>query len=147
MSDMPTHQSSGNGPSGPRASFGRRLVAFIIDSIIIAIPYGVLYAILNQAAAGVLTLLIAIAYFVYFEGGPTGQTLGKRALGIRVYDFRQGGPIGYGRGFIRYIGKILSSIPCYLGYFWMLWDREKQAWDDKLANSVVVPVADYPVER
>jgi uncharacterized RDD family membrane protein YckC len=147
VSEAPTNQPSGNGPSGPRASFGRRLVAFIIDSVIIGIAYGIVYALVGQAVAGLVTLVVAIAYFVYFEGGPTGQTLGKRALGIRVYDFRQGGPIGYGRGFIRYIGKVLSSIPCYLGYFWMLWDREKQAWDDKLANSVVVPVADYPVER
>jgi hypothetical protein len=28
-----------------------------------------------------------------------------------------------------------------------LWDGEKQTWHDKLANDVVVPVADYPVAR
>ena len=146
MSELSTPQSSGNGPSGPRASFGRRLVAFIIDSVIVAIPYIVLFEILGKVGYA-LGVAIAIGYFVYFEGGPTGQTWGKRALGIRVYDFREGGPIGYGRGFIRYIGKILAAIPCYLGYFWMLWDREKQAWQDKIATTVVVPVADYPVER
>lgn len=51
---------------------------------------------------------------------------------------------GYGRGFVRYIGRIVSNIPIYLGYFWMLWDRENQTWHDKFAGSVVVPVADYP---
>ena len=68
-----------------------------------------------------------------------------RALGIRVYDFRQGGAIGYGRGFVRYIGLILCTIPCFLGFLWMLWDKEKQTWADKLAGSVVVPVSAYPV--
>jgi uncharacterized RDD family membrane protein YckC len=69
-------------------------------------------------------------------------------MGIRVYDFSSsGGAIGYGRGFIRYLGKILASIPCFLGFFWMLWDREKQCWQDKLATTVVVPVSAYPVQR
>ena len=43
----------------------------------------------------------AIPYFVYFEGGPTGQTLGKRALGIRVIDLNTGGSIGYARALVR----------------------------------------------
>ena len=84
---------------------------------------------------------------MYFEGGPTGQTLGKRALGIRVIDFQAGGPIGYGRAVVRYLVKTLLSWILLLGYLWMLWDREKQTWHDKAANSVVVPVAAYPVSR
>jgi hypothetical protein len=27
----------------------------------------------------------------------------------------------------------------------MLWDAEKQTWHDKIAATVVVPTADYPV--
>jgi uncharacterized RDD family membrane protein YckC len=57
-----------------------------------------------------------------------------------------GGPIGYGRGLLRYVGKITSSIPCLLGFLWMLWDREKQTWHDKIATTVVVPVDAYPVD-
>ena len=33
-------------------------------------------------------------------------------------------------------------IPLFLGYFWMLWDREKQTWHDKMAGSVVVDLND-----
>jgi uncharacterized RDD family membrane protein YckC len=53
-----------------------------------------------------------------------------------------GRPIGYGRAFIRWLGSILSVIPLFLGYFWMLWDREKQTWHDKMAGSVVVDLND-----
>ena len=130
--------------SGPRASFGRRLGAVLIDGIML----GVVFAILLVALKGVgyaLAILVGIAYFVYFEGGPTGQTLGKKAMGIRVIDFQTGGPIGYGRAFIRYIGRIASEIPIFLGYFWMLWDSEKQTWHDKIATTVVVPTSAYPV--
>jgi uncharacterized RDD family membrane protein YckC len=129
---------------GPRASFLQRLGAAFIDGIIVGIPTLILL-LAFKGAGYALGILLSVAYVVYFEGGPTGQTFGKRALGIRVYDFAQGGPIGYGRAFIRWIGRIVSSIPCYLGYLWMLWDKEKQTWHDKFANSVVVPVSDYPI--
>jgi uncharacterized RDD family membrane protein YckC len=135
---------TGRGPSGPRAGFWRRFAAALLDGIIVGIAFGILYAALKGVGYA-LGILIGIAYFVYFEGGPTGQTLGKKALGIRVIDFATGGPIGHGRAFIRYIGRIASEIPILLGYFWMLWDKEKQTWHDKFAGSVVVPVADYPL--
>ncbi len=133
------------GPSGPRASFGRRLVAYLIDAILLGIVYVVFAAIFDQAVGYGLSLLIGIAYFGYLEGGPKGQTLGKMALGIRVIDFSSGGPIGYGRGVVRYLGRIVSGLVCLLGYLWMLWDKEKQTWHDKIATSVVVPVQYYPV--
>ena len=65
-------------------------------------------------------------------------------MGIRVIDFDTGGPIGYGRGFIRWIGRIVSEIVFFIGYLWMIWDKEKQCWHDKFANDVVVPTSSYP---
>ena len=91
--------------------------------------------------------MVGIGYFVYLEGGPTGQTLGKKALGIRVISLDSGGPIGYGRAFIRYIGRIVSALLVYIGYLWMLWDSERQCWHDKFAGDVVVPVSAYPLRR
>jgi uncharacterized RDD family membrane protein YckC len=106
------------GPSGPRSGFWRRFAALFIDGV---------------------------AYFTYFEGSASGQTIGKRALGIRVIDFNTGGPIGHGRALIRNLARILSGLFCDLGYLWMLWDKEKQTWHDKIASDVVVPVESYPV--
>jgi uncharacterized RDD family membrane protein YckC len=94
-----------------------------------------------------VSILVGLIYFSYFDGSASGQTIGKMALGIRVIDFRGGGPIGFGRGFIRWLGRILSSIPCFLGYLWALWDKEKQGWHDKIATTVVVPVSDYPITK
>ena len=142
------------GPSGPRAGFGSRLGALLVDTLIVLVAAGVLFGIFAALAeeagiivAYVIVLVGGIFYYVYFEGGPTGQTLGKRALGIRVVDFQTGGPIGYGRAVGRYFARLLSQLPCYLGYFWVLWDREKQTWHDKLTNVVVVPTSAYPVSR
>jgi uncharacterized RDD family membrane protein YckC len=132
--------------TGPRAGFGQRFGAYLIDVILLGIFQAIVWAVTNENVASAVSLAAGLAYFTYFEGSDAGQTLGKRALGIRVYDFRAGGPIGYGRALLRYIGRIVSTIPCLLGYFWMLWDGEKQTWHDKIATTVVVPVADYPVQ-
>ena len=131
-----------SGPSGPRAGFGARLGATLIDGLIVGGAYVVLS--LVDPVLGILALLAGIAYYVYFEGGPTGQTIGKKALGIRVVDRNTGGPIGYGRAFLRWVGEIPSSF-LLLGYLWMLWDREKQTWHDKIATTLVVPESSYPV--
>lgn len=160
-----------HGPSGPRAGFWARLGALILDYILLwiipAIVLGVGVATSNlttyRTSYGttystgslsplvwigyVLAFVLPIVYFIYFEGSASGQTLGKRAVGIRVIDARTGGPIGYGRSFIRLIGRWISGIVCYLGYLWMLWDDEKQTWHDKMATAYVVPVSAYPVRR
>ena len=133
--------------SGPRANFGQRLVAAIIDGIIVGVVGTVVGLIVRNELGGLLSLALGVAYYGWLEGSTSGQTVGKRMLGIRVYDLRQGGPIGTGRAIGRYFARIVSAIPCLLGYFWMLWDTEKRTWHDKLVGSVVVPVTAYPVDN
>lgn len=133
------------GPSGPRAGFWRRFAALFVDGILLGITTAILVAILGSAGGRALNTLVSLAYFTYFEGSPSGQTVGKRALGIRVIDFGGGGSIGHGRALIRWLGRIVSGLVILLGYLWMIWDKEKQTWHDKFANSVVVPVDAYPV--
>jgi uncharacterized RDD family membrane protein YckC len=139
-----THMASGSA-RGPRANFGQRLVALIIDGILLAIVGVILRVALNTGLGTILSIVIGVGYYGWLEGSPSGQTVGKKAMGIRVYDLRQGGPIGTGRAIGRYFARWLSTIPCLLGYFWMLWDKEKQTWHDKLVGSIVVPVSAYPV--
>jgi uncharacterized RDD family membrane protein YckC len=141
-----TPQASGSA-SGPRASFGQRLVAWLIDAILVGIVGGIVQLAAHNALGSLISLAIGVAYYGWLEGSPSGQTIGKRVMNIRVYDHRQGGPIGTGRAIGRYFAKILSAIVCLLGYLWMLWDSEKQTWHDKLVGTVVVPTSAYPVEK
>ncbi|MDQ3877228.1 MAG: RDD family protein [Actinomycetota bacterium] len=161
----PTYQTA-KGPSGPRAGFWRRFGAAFIDGILLGIVNFAISAAFGQSLvktthtngnasvhiqatglAFILELVIAVAYFAYFEGGASGQTLGKRAVGIRVIDYSSGGPIGYGRAILRFFARYLSALVCFLGYLWMLWDKEKQTWHDKIATALVVPADAYPVNR
>jgi uncharacterized RDD family membrane protein YckC len=123
---------------GARAGFWVRFFAAFIDGLLVGVIDTILAIILHTGGDG-LALVVSIAYFVYFEGGPRGAGPGKRAMNIRVCDIHTGAPIGYPRAFIRWIGAILSAIPIFLGYFWMLWDGQRQCWHDKLAQDIVVP--------
>lgn len=124
-----------------RAGFGRRLVAAFVDGLVVGVVNAIVSVLLGASPGlrAVLSLAISAAYFTFFHGR-TGQTPGDAALGIRVVDLRDrtGRPLGYARALTRWAGSIISAIPIFLGYFWMLWDDEKQTWHDKLAGSVVV---------
>jgi len=133
------------GPSGPRAGFWLRFLAALADWVLLTILAIPLRLALPNALYTAIGTLLGIAYYVLLEGGVRGQTFGKMVCGIRVFDLARGGPIGYGRAFIRYISRLLSLVVFLLGYFWMLWDKEKQTWHDKFAGSVVVPTSAYPV--
>ena len=145
----PPPQSAGapatGSASGPRAGFWRRFVGALIDGILVGIVTRIIGTAVSSGASSGIGLVISIAYFTVMIGGARGQTVGQMAMGIRVIDFNTGGPIGYGRAFIRWLVSILSAIVILIGYLWMLWDKEKQCWHDKAANDVVVPVQYYPV--
>ncbi|MGH2554722.1 MAG: RDD family protein [Actinomycetota bacterium] len=140
-------------PSGPRAGFWKRFVALLIDLILVGIVTTILFGFRPAEPAwvgalmGLLSTAATIAYFTYLEGSPSGQTIGKRAVGIRVLDFHSGTSIGYARALGRNVFAYFISPILLLGYLWMLWDREKQTWHDKVVSSVVVPSEAYPVDK
>lgn len=125
-------------PAGPPAGFWVRFGAAFLDGVILTAPFFVLAVVLD-ASLYLLLFPAQIAYFTYYEGG-TGQTIGKLFCGIRVVDVDGGGSIGYGRAFVRWFGRIISGLFLYLGYLWMLWDKDKQTWHDKMARDLVVRV-------
>lgn len=93
------------------------------------------------AAAALLGLVALVGGLLYHSVlvGDSGQTLGNRALGIRIVDAATGQPIGRGRALGRYLFAVfISGNLCALGYLWALWDSRKQTWQDKVVSSVVV---------
>ena len=135
---------------GPRATFAQRLGAYLIDIVVINVfsyVLGIFIRTRTTPAGLAMSFLITLGYFAVFEGSGSGQTVGKRLVGIRVVDFETGAPIPYGRAFARTIGRWISGLVFLLGYLWMLWDPNRQTWHDKIASTTVVPVESFPVER
>lgn len=142
--------------------FWRRLYAFTVDKIILGF-IGMILFFVGAAAFGLgvspramsadpeallelggrvfllyqtVTVLLDMGYFTYFHG-TTGQTPGKRLLGLRVVQ-ETGEPIGLGTAFLRWVGYIVSGIPMLMGFLWAGADRRKQGWHDKIAGTVVI---------
>ncbi|MDP9320473.1 MAG: RDD family protein [Chloroflexota bacterium] len=85
-----------------------------------------------------LNLLVGVAYYVYFWSAyGHGQTLGNRALSIRVVK-TDGSELTITDAFVRYLGLLLSFFCLFIGVIWVAFDANKQGWHDKIANTYVV---------
>ena len=127
------------------ASFGRRFLAILLDGFIImliSMAINLPFALFLPDLSSLGTLIgygCSLFYYIYFIGS-RGQTLGKMALGIKVVK-TDGSPVGYLNAFLReVVGKFISGLVLGLGYLWILWDPRKQAWHDKIANTIVVKI-------
>lgn len=134
-------------PAGPRAGNGRRIAAYLVDSVLAGIPFGLLAYNLPAVLGGVLGSMAWIGYFAALESRPSGQTVGKRLFGIRVIVFTDGLPLDLPRAVLRAVVRFVSSLGFGVGLLVGLFDGEKQAWHDVAARTVVVPTSAYPVVR
>ena len=81
-----------------------------------------------------INLLVSIAYNVGFWM-LSGQTPGKRVLGLRVMR-RDGTRLRAGNALLRYVGYWISAI-FFLGFLWILFDNKRQGFHDKIAGTIV----------
>lgn len=90
-------------------------------------------------SAGALLLLVGNRHVL---AGRTGQSVGKRLMGIWLVHRSTGRPIGTLDAFVRDLLHVLDGLGG-IGYLWPLWDEERQTLADKVAETVVVrtPVA------
>jgi uncharacterized RDD family membrane protein YckC len=115
--------------------FWIRLAAAIIDFLVILAVSSLLSFL--HPAGGAFSILVYWLYYWLFTG-LKGQTLGKMAVGIKVVNAAGAVP-GLGRAALREIpGKIVSTIAIFIGFLWVIWDKQKQGWHDKIASTYVV---------
>lgn len=121
------------------ASWIQRVGAALIDYVGFAI-LGFIFAIAGVRVLAILLYLIGLAWGLYnaYLGGQTGQSVGKKQLGIRLIRESDGAYIGGGAGIGRYFVHILDGLPCDLGYLWPLWDQKRQTFADKIMGTIVV---------
>jgi uncharacterized RDD family membrane protein YckC len=90
-------------PRWAEGAIGRRLFAYLVDLVMIAIFTVVLWFVIGLV--GVVTFglgwvlyailpLSAVIYSAITVGGPAQSTIGMRMLGLRVVDAATGGPVG-----------------------------------------------------
>jgi uncharacterized RDD family membrane protein YckC len=89
------------------------------------------------AVTGLVVLgIVAFLYFFIFHA-ISGQTPGKRALGVRVIDGFGKRP-SFARALLRTAAYLPSLFLLALGFFWIGFDREKRGLHDWIADTYVI---------
>jgi uncharacterized RDD family membrane protein YckC len=145
------------------AEWWQRLAAIGLDLVILAIPSVIIVTLIAGNAVSTrvtgtssasprlwegvgVALVVSLGYFSFLDGGRSGQTVGKMALGIAVRDNDTGVPVGAGRALLRRafcFGLLfvpLVFIPFILNALSPLWDPRRRAWHDKVGRTCVVSI-------
>jgi uncharacterized RDD family membrane protein YckC len=152
---------------GHYAGFSSRLIAFLIDTVIIAAVFlfvswfivtswnmihlepvvrqleeknlilKTLVTFITSPLFYSLVSFLFVVTYYVFFWTIAGQTPGKGIMGLKILP-RKGGKLKLGRAILRYLGYYLSIIPLGLGVLWILVDDRRSAWHDKIAGTCVV---------
>jgi uncharacterized RDD family membrane protein YckC len=136
-------------PTSGSALDNRRVLAALIDIAIISVGYFVILGVAGRSPAGKIDALYAVcigwALYYYFamESG-NGQTLGKRAMKIRVVDM-DGQPAGMRAIGLRTVLRVIDGLAAYLvGLIVMLVTGERRGRLGDLVGKTMIVSADEP---
>lgn len=134
------------------ATFLWRLLALIIDQIILLIPVmivaltaGVMIGIFApnfdesaiEAGGNTIGILVSWLYYAIMESSSKQATYGKLICGLKVTDLN-GERISFMRATGRHFAKIISGIILLIGYFMVLFTERKQSLHDLMAGCLVL---------
>jgi uncharacterized RDD family membrane protein YckC len=144
--------------------FWIRLVAYIIDGLIIGIPLGIIITVItlifafasgsssssgtmssaafSSAACMICTVYIVIIiitwfYFAWFESSKYMGTPGKILLGLKVTDLN-GNRISFGKAILRFFCKTLLNLFLFVGSLFIVVSEKKQGLYDVIAGTLVI---------
>ncbi len=160
VSPAPRPQGIYSTPANPDnfvyAGFWLRLAALLVDivlivavSLAVGFTIGIVAGVTGGNVAAIIgtpeefglfdliSLILQWLYFAGMESSASGNTFGKRAVGICVVDL-QGQRISFGKATGRYFGKILSALIVLIGYFMAGFTARKQALHDMMAGTLVI---------
>ena len=140
----------------------QRILAFILDGMILLIVLGVIEAVglpvfddigINEIVVDgateaqrqieysipgiVVTLALFWGYFVGFEVSKYEATPGKIAMALRVTDM-EGRRVGVIRSTVRHFAKVLTIATLSIGFFIAIFTRKRQTLHDLIAGCVVI---------
>lgn len=136
-------QQGGYGPGGqatPFASWGVRVGASLIDALPGAVLSGIGRA-TGTTAIVLICSLLSLGWAVYnrwYLAGTTGQSIGKKALKLRLVSASTGQPIGPLMAFVRDLAHLVDAVICFVGYLFPLWDAKRQTLADKIVGTYVI---------
>jgi uncharacterized RDD family membrane protein YckC len=132
--------------------FTKRIVIMVYDSLLLVaviLLFSAPFPLLPDGWSATLTgkylirsylVLVTYGFFVGFWCNG-GQTLGMKAWSLRLVD-HSGQSVNLRLASIRYAAAIFSWVLLGLGYLWILVDRDKLSWHDRLSGTRIVITKD-----
>ena len=125
--------------------FWPRVGAALIDTLAVMfliVPllvwyFGIGWAYAEGATAFVINWIlpgVAVLLFWHYRSA----TPGKMAISAVIVDARTFAKPSLAQLIGRYVGYYVSAIPLMAGIIWVAFDKRKQGWHDKMANTVVI---------
>ncbi len=120
----------------PRAGFWVRMGALFLDIILVGFATSLLHPFGDGHMWGDFHLVLLAIY-----GAVMWKLRGTTVGGI-VFDLHvvrvDGRPVDWETAIVRALGCFLSLCVVFLGFIWIAFDHNRQAWHDKIAGTVVV---------
>jgi uncharacterized RDD family membrane protein YckC len=149
----PPHQTGSHVRWYPKASSFNRLIASILDGLIVSLAIWVPIFLAEATYSDffyfivLITSIWAIWYAFTKDGRENGQSIGKKAMGLMVVNLNTNLPCTRGKSALRallwiipYIGGLISLIDCIM----VLVSDDGRRIGDYLANTQVIAVSSYP---
>lgn len=134
-----------------KAPLGKRIVAYIIDSIIVGIVMGVFYGVgfvlmmMGRGRGvmiiiGILCMLVGfglmLLYWLLRDGMFNGRSLGKKVMGLKVVNTAGNRACSYKDSFLRNITLVIPIVG-FIDIIIALVDSEGLRMGDKIAKTQV----------
>lgn len=116
----------------PRAGFGSRLGALALDVLLLGFSVALLR--IDDGWPFLLVVMYHVGFWAW-----KGTTIGGIVCHLRVVRL-DGRELRFTEALVRGLSAIFSVAVAGLGWFWMLWDPDRQTWHDKIAGTMVVRV-------
>ena len=141
--------------SNTPAGLWRRLAAILYDTFLVIALWFVtttlMVAFLNE---GKTIAGPSFQLFLYLEAGAfyayfwhiKGQTLGMQVWKIRTIN-DTGQILTLGECAVRFFFATFSAMFLGLGFLWILFDRDKLAWHDRVSGTRVIFLGDNPYQK
>ncbi|MGB4191827.1 MAG: RDD family protein [Rickettsiales bacterium] len=99
------------------------------------INHGFIKMFLEQLLQIITLGILLVVFWIKKQATP-----GSMMLSMKIVDATSLGNPSTKQCIIRLFSIILSVAPLFLGVFWIVFDKKKQSWHDKISNTLVISV-------
>jgi uncharacterized RDD family membrane protein YckC len=141
---------SGGAAQVAYGGFWIRVVAYLIDAILLSIVIGVVASLAGfnlmetdweryDPTVNLVSFVIGWLYFALMESSERGATVGKMAMGLRVVT-SNGQRLSFLNASGRYFAKIISAFILMIGFIMIAFTDKKRGLHDIIAGTLVIKV-------